>query len=174
MKGPLFNWLLCQCLLCMVTLPGQAQSYINRLDTFFNQLSEENKINGNVLVPENGKVVFSRSFGYADIETNLPNTDQTRFNMASVSKPFTAVAIFILIEKGKLRLDDRLSKYLTDFPFPEITIRQLLSHTSGLPNTEELFTPLLKRDSTHVVTNADILPELKNYGKSLRFTPGDR
>jgi len=161
-------------LFLFIATPGKAQTEINRLDTFFNALNADGKINGNVLVAEHGKVIFSRSFGYADITAQQKNTDQTRFNLASASKPFTAVAIFVLLEKGKLRLDDKVSNYLTGFPFQEITIRHLLSHTSGLPNTEELFTPLLKRDSGHIVTNADVIPELKSYGKPLHFIPGEK
>jgi CubicO group peptidase (beta-lactamase class C family) len=153
---------------------ANAQQNLLRLDTFYKALNEENKINGNVLVAEHGKILLTRSFGYQDTASGKLNNQFTRFNLASASKPFTAVAIFQLIERGKLKLNDHYTKFLPDFPFTDITIKHLLSHTAGLPNTEELFTPLLKSDSVHQVTNSDVIPALKNYNKPLHFIPGDK
>jgi len=152
----------------------KAQTSTSRLDTFFSRLVEDQKINGNVLVAEKGTVIYQQSFGFADFARQEPNTKKTRFNFASVSKPFTATAIFQLIEKRKLKLDNRLVDYLQDFPYDSITIRHLLSHTSGLPDIEELFTPLLKKDPAHVVINRDIIPQLEQLHKPLHFPPGQQ
>jgi CubicO group peptidase (beta-lactamase class C family) len=155
-------------------LQAIGQQNIARLDTFYHYLNEDSRINGNVLIAENGKVILARSFGYQDAAAGKLNNRSTRFNLASASKPFTAVAIFQLIEKGKLKLDDHLIKYFPGFPFDNISIRHLLSHTVGLPNTEELFTPLLQKYPDHRVTNADVILQLEKYNKPLHFMPGDK
>lgn len=93
--------------------------------------------NGAVLVAKDGKVVFRSAYGKANFEWNIPNTPDTKFNLASISKQFTAMAIMILAEEGKVRLDEPISQYLPGFRkelAERITISQLLSHTSGLPD----------------------------------------
>lgn len=145
---------------------------IRRIDTFLNRLNADRNINGNVLIAEKGNILYENSYGFADALNHLPNEIDTKFVMASVSKPFTATAILQLIENGKLALDEKVQKYLQAFPFKQITVRHLLSHTSGLPNTEELFSPLLPADMPKVFSNSDIIPALELYGKSLHFEPG--
>ncbi|MCD2422179.1 beta-lactamase family protein [Niabella pedocola] len=151
-----------------------AQSPAARLDTFFTRLSEDGKLNGNVLVSERGLKIYEHAFGFADVAGQIPNKKSTRFNFASVSKPITATAVLQLVEKRKLKLDDKLKAYLPEFPFDSITIRQLLSHTSGLPNTEELFTPLLEKNPEHIVSNSDVIPQLQLFYRPLHFSPGQR
>lgn len=167
------KFLLCAMSL-FISLVSYGQDAISDFDSFFNTLQCENRINGNILVKGNNKVIYKRSFGFADILTRQPNNENTRFVMASVSKPFTATAVLQLAEKDMFALDDKLSKYLPDFPFEDITIRHLLSHTSGLPNTEELFGLLLEEYPDRRFDNNDVLPALNQYGKGLRFTPGDK
>jgi D-alanyl-D-alanine carboxypeptidase len=88
-----------------------------------------------VAIVEDGRIVYERSAGYADLDAKRQVSDQTRFRIASVTKMFTAVTIMQLIESGKLGLDDTLARHLPDAPHAsEVTIRQLLTHTSGLPN----------------------------------------
>jgi len=89
---------------------------------------------GNVLVAINGKVVFEHSSGYADMPQKIPNNLKTVFQLASVSKQFTAMAVAILKEQGKLHYDDLVKKHIPEFPYDDITIRHLLCHTSGLQN----------------------------------------
>jgi CubicO group peptidase (beta-lactamase class C family) len=160
--------------LCLYTPLLVGQTLSGKLDSFYNALAVDGRINGNVLVALNGKVLYKRSFGKAGMDPKVLNTDETRFNMASVSKTFTSVAVFQLIEQHKLRLDQQLKTYLPEFPFSGVSIRHLLSHTSGLPNTEELFTPLLQREGEHRVSNAELLSALKAYGKPLHFPPGEK
>src|SRR3954470_24309517 len=117
-----------------ITCILQAQNKPARLDSLFTSLYNQHEFNGNVLVVEKGKVIYRHSFGYADVRAKLLNTDQTAFNLASVSKTFTAVAILQLKQAGKLKLDDPFVNYFPDFPWRQITIRHLLSHTSGLPD----------------------------------------
>lgn len=86
-----------------------------------------------VLVARDGKIVFQGGFGLADIETKTPVTPETKFRIGSVSKQFTAAAMLRLAEQKKLSLDDTLAKYYPDFPKADgVTLRQLLTHTSGL------------------------------------------
>lgn len=147
------------------------QTISAQLDNLFD--SPKNAINGNVLVAENGKVIYRRSFGFADFKTGRPNSESSRFNIASVSKTFTSVAILQLKEKGVLRLDDPVKKYLPEFPYPDITIRHLLSHTSGLPDIE-LFDSLGENDPNKVVNNEDVLPALNHWKAPLSFKPGEK
>lgn len=94
--------------------------------------------NGNILVTENGKVIYKRSVGFSDLKTRKSLTDRSIFEIASVTKQFTAAAIMLCRERGLLNLNDSLSKYFPDLPFPGVTIRQMLTHTSGLPEQNEL------------------------------------
>lgn len=88
-----------------------------------------------VAVVENGRIAYNRAFGVSDIATKTPATPRTRFRIASVTKMFTAVAVMQLVEAGRVGLDVPLATYLPAAPHaPEITVRQLLMHTSGLWN----------------------------------------
>lgn len=95
---------------------------------------------GSVLVAKNGVPIFSRGYGMANIELNVPNTPNTVFKIASLTKQFTAMAIMQLQERGKLKISDPICKYLDDCPsaWQPIIIRQLLTHTSGIPNFSSL------------------------------------
>jgi D-alanyl-D-alanine carboxypeptidase len=89
-----------------------------------------------VIVVRHGQVLFEKGYGLADVTTRVPITPPTVFDIASVSKPFTATCVLMLVEQGKLRYTDSLGAFFPEFPAEarEITVRQLLSHTSGLPD----------------------------------------
>lgn len=142
-------------------------------DSFFQRIHQWGQLNGNVLVAQNGKLVYQGSFGYADFSAKRMNDSNSRFSLGSVSKIFTAVAILQLKEKGQLRLDDPLVKYLPGFRYPAITIRHLLSHTSGLPDYE-LYGKLVDQNPQKIFGNADILPALAAWQKPLYFIPGEK
>lgn len=94
---------------------------------------EVNNFSGTVLVTKNGSVLLKKSYGLADYEWNIKNTTDTKFQLASVTKQFTATAVLILVERGKLSLQDHLSKFFPDYPKADsVTIHMLLSHSSGL------------------------------------------
>jgi CubicO group peptidase (beta-lactamase class C family) len=143
------------------------------LDNLFQRLYAYGQINGNVLVAEKGTVIYKQSFGYADFAGKRLNDENSRFSIGSVSKVFTAVAILQLKEKGKLKLDDPLARYLPGFRYPDITIRHLLSHTSGLPDYE-LYEKLVDQSPEKVFSNRDILPALDLREKPLYFKPGEK
>lgn len=151
----------------------RAQTITGKLDELFNPSQTSAGFNGNVLVAENGKIHYQKSFGYADFSTNTRNSNDSTFQTASISKVFTATAILQLRDKGKLKLNDPVIKFLSEFPYPNITIQNLLSHTSGLPDLE-LYETMIKANPELVVTNKDIIPALKTRNKPLKFQPGEK
>ncbi len=112
---------------------------------------EVNNFSGTVLVTKNGSVLLKKAYGLADYEWNIKNTVDTKFQLASVTKQFTATAILQLVEKGKLSLNDRLSKFFPDYPKGDsITIHMLLSHSSGLAlGFKELALSTISSDSAY-------------------------
>ena len=117
---------------------GNKPTVESSLDGLFTSLFPSDGPGALVLVEKNGEIVYDKGFGLADLETLQPLTDSTMFNICSVSKQFSAMALFILAKEGKLSLDDTVSKYFPQFKAPffgRITLRNLLSHTSGLPDS---------------------------------------
>lgn len=92
--------------------------------------------NGAILITQNGKILVSKGYGMSNVEHDIPNTPQTRFRIGSLTKQFTAMAIMILQERGKLNVRDSICDYLPDCPkiWQPITIHHLLTHTSGIPD----------------------------------------
>ncbi|WP_316797257.1 serine hydrolase domain-containing protein [Pedobacter agri] len=108
---------------------------IHLLDSVYQALYASGSFNGNVLIAEKGKVVFKKSYGFADAVTQEKLNLQTVFELASVSKQFTAMGIVLLKKRGQLNYDDPISKYLPELDFYDgVTIRNLLNHTSGVPD----------------------------------------
>jgi len=106
------------------------------LATYLETLAKQDKFSGVVLIAKDGKPVFEKAYGLADKAKNIPNNTETRFNLGSMNKMFTAVAIAQLAEAGKLSFDDTVGKHLPNYPNKDVankvTIHQLLTHTSGL------------------------------------------
>jgi len=93
------------------------------------------KFNGSVLVGSRGKILYQQQIGYADMEFRVPVSIHTKFEIASLTKPFTALLVLRLVQDGRIQLDDRLTKYLPEIIRPDaqtITIHHMLSHTSGI------------------------------------------
>lgn len=122
-----------------------------------------------VLVLKNGQPAFRRSYGLAVVEDRTAVTPASNFRLASVSKQFTAAAILLLAEDGKLSIDDPLKKWLPSLPAvaDSMTLRQLLSHTSGLHDYEELMNPA----DTRQVHDIDVLQLLEKENRTY-FPPG--
>ncbi len=125
-------------------------------DDFFQKIEN---FSGNVLVAIDGKSVYSRSFGYASRELLVENTMDTKFRIGSISKPITAIAVMILVEKGLLDVNDHLSTYISDIPYTwkNITIHQLLTHTSGLAYQPE------DMETNHNLTIEEIFEIYQNH-----------
>ena len=127
---------------------------------------------GVVAIVRGGKLVFARGYGLANLEHGIPNTPETVYHMASVSKQFTAFAILLLAQEGKLSLDDDIRKHLPelhDFGTP-ITIRQLIHHTSGIRDQWTLWAMAGGR-LDDVITHADLMNLIRRQ-QELNFTPG--
>lgn len=139
-----------------------AQSNQQKLGELFNKVSNDQRMlfSGIVIVTKNGKLVYENTKGYADISSKKNISSDTNFSLASLSKIFTAIAVMQLKQQGKIDLNDALIKYFPEFPFPEITIKQILSHTSGLPDMDIFQSYNLSNKNQ--LTNEDIIPALKN------------
>ncbi|NEN24209.1 serine hydrolase [Cryomorpha ignava] len=128
--------------------------------------------NGCILVSSGDSILYKKNVGYLNFQDSLALNDSSLFLLASCSKQFTALAIMQLQERGKLNCSDQVRKYLPNFPYPEITIEQLLTHTSGLPD----YMALLKKhwDHSKFATNEDILTLFAEQKPELLFNSGDR
>ncbi|MCK7462288.1 MAG: beta-lactamase family protein [Sphingobacterium sp.] len=105
-----------------------------KLDSVLKSITSKNHFNGNILVAYKGNCIYKESFGYADLIKKEELTTESVFQLASLSKQFTAMAVMILKEQGKINYDDSVTMYIPEIPYKGITIRMLLNHTSGLPN----------------------------------------
>ena len=160
-------------LLLIIAIQVSAQSRKENLNTFFSTLSKNGQFNGNVLIAENGNIIYEKSFGYADLSSKRLNTKQTSFAIASITKTFTSTAILQLKQEGKLKLDDTVSKFLPDFPYKEVTIKHLLSHTAGLPIYDSLFFSYIPNHPDTVFKNKDLIPAFILKKAPLIFKPGE-
>jgi CubicO group peptidase (beta-lactamase class C family) len=160
-------------LLCLAR-PLIARQGLPAIDSFLTQQHEGHKFSGGVVIAEKGKIIYTKYLGYADLDKKIPNGPDARFDIASISKTFTAVALLQLMETKKFRLDDPFAHYFPDFPYPAVTIRQMLTHTSGIPDEYEVFDPILQKHPDSILRNKDLIPILKTSGKPLQFTPGEK
>ena len=140
-----------------------------KIDAVMRAYSDPNGPGASVLVVKDGTVVVRRSYGHADLEAGIAATPRTNYRLASVTKQFTALAILILSERGKLSLDDPISRFFPEFPSygAGITVRQLLTHTSGLPDYEDF----MPEGLTVPLQDADVLRIVEQNPRP-RFAPG--
>ena len=162
-------------LFCLVALQILfAQSKKDKFSAVMKTYHNYNMFDGSVLVAENGKIIYQDAFGMANREWNIPNTVDTKFMIGSVSKPITATLMLILVQKGLVSLEKTIENYLPEFknkPAAKVTIKQLLSHTSGIPNYDIIkdFFPRISRQ------NFSREDYIKIYKDSLlAFVPGTR
>lgn len=161
----LFGYLTNSCKPKMQNLPFANHPEI---DSFVEFCFENGMFNGSVLVVKNDTLVYKRALGFENRERNISLSDSSRFYLASVSKPFTAMAIMQLVEAGKLTYADPIKKYYPELPqySDSVTIRHLLNHTSGIPNHYDLGMQKMG------MTNMDVLSELTQHPPN--FSPGTR
>lgn len=140
-----------------------------KLDELFEDLHARKQFNGNVIVARAGEIVYQASFGFADSAQTIPLNDSSVFELASVSKQFTAMGIMLLEADSLLDYDEPASKYIPDFPYPEITVRYLLQQRSGLVD----YLSFGERwDPSVVATNADVLAVYRQERPVLAFPAG--
>lgn len=142
-----------------------------RLERLFSKLEQQGGMSGVFLAAEQGEIIYQAAFGEADLATGRQLTTASVFDLASLSKPFTAAGIMVLAEEGKLGFDDPVAQWLPELPYPGITVRQLLCHTSGLPDFMELF--FERWDRKRIATNADVLAMLAEHRPPVYFEPNE-
>lgn len=150
-----------------------AQQLSAKLDAMFRHLHKKKGFNGTVLITKYDQVVYKGAFGYANFKQKDTLTTHTSFQLASVSKQFTAMAIMMLQEEGELQYDDSVQQYLPDFPYHGITIRHLLTHRSGLPNYS-YFSDELWPDRKVALLNKDVLGMMQQHQPKIYYQPGLR
>lgn len=141
-----------------------------RLTQLLEKYEKHYRFNGSVLVAYKGQVLVDRPIGYSDFAEKQPMTSQSHFQLASVSKQFTAAAIMLLKQQGKLEFDDEVKKHIPQWPYPGMTIRHLLSHTSGLSNYMWLVEHKWKKG--HAPYNHEVVGMLIQHNMPLNFVPG--
>ena len=142
-----------------------------QVDALLAQYTKEGEPGAVVAVIQDGKIVHEKGYGLADLENRTRMGPDTAFDLASVSKQFTAMAVMMLVERGKLSYDDSLSRFFPELPpySKAITVRQLLNHTSGLP---DVLTPDMHR-AGYQPSSRDLISVLAQR-KDADFAPGDR
>jgi len=152
-----------------IIIPTQETN--QEIDEIVRTIYENGQFSGAVLVAVNGDIIYNDAFGYANIEDRILNTSDTKFRIASFTKPFTAMLILQLVEDGKLQLDGKLTQYLAEFPEEKgqnITIHQLLTHTAGV--TGESRIPDLIDIEKEFYTREELLEIITQ--QELVFEPG--
>lgn len=167
------------CLLAPALAFGQAASAVSvppaaAVDAYVQKALAERTLPGaSVAVIEDGKVVLAKGYGLSDVEKGTKATEQTIYQLASVTKPFTAMAALLLVEDGKLSLDGKITEILAGLPaaWSGVTVRHLLSHTSGIKSYTDVFGAQKVADSK-VFTADEILALVKDAPPV--FAPGER
>jgi CubicO group peptidase (beta-lactamase class C family) len=140
------------------------------IDSYINELVEQGQFSGAVLVAHNGRIMLSQGYGMADSEQQIANTPQTRFRLASLTKPFTAIAVLMLHAEGKLNINNSVCLYIQPCPpaWQPVTIRHLLSHTSGIPNYTDFFD--FELSEMHNTTPNELIGRFRDL--PLNYEPG--
>lgn len=143
-----------------------------RVDEYLNALVKQNRFSGSILIARDGHVLVRKGYGMANYETDAPNTPQTKFRLGSITKQFTAVAVMMLQERGKLSVQDSICKYVPECPatWQPVQIHHLLTHTSGIWNLTS--SPDYRKTMSLPSAPAETIARFKD--KPLEFTPGER
>lgn len=151
-----------------------AQDKAKQIDELLSKYNQYDQFNGSALVSENGKVILKKGYGSANMEWNIPNQPDTKFRLGSITKQFTALLIVKLAEEGKIKLDVPITTYLPDYPKEtgdKITIHNLLTHTSGIPNYTSV-PNFLSEKARNPYSPADFVKTFSNL--PLDFKPGEK
>lgn len=175
--GPKRFWRVVVCCLLAVCAARSSRAAVQptdlatKIDPLFTQIVQSNWPGAAVLVARNGAIIFDKGYGFAQVESRVPMTTDTRFRIGSITKQFTSAAILKLAEQGKLRIDDHLSKFIPDWPRgDEVTLRHLLNHSSGIHNYTGK--PGFYEQVTEPIAFADLIASFKN--DPYDFNPGEK
>jgi len=141
-----------------------------KLDSLLMRINKRNDFNGAILVAKNEKILYSSHVGFADFKKKALLHEESVFQLASVSKQFTAAAIMLLKERNKIRLTDTVNAYFPDFPFKNVTIKNLLNHTSGLP--QYFWVAEHEWKQKKAPTNSEMMEFLESSNAKRYFKPG--
>lgn len=151
---------------------AQKNSTANSLDSVLNYLYATHQFNGTVLYAEKGKLLYEKAFGITDSRTGAALQTSSAFNLASDTKQFICMCIMMLKEKGQLSYEDDVTKYIPELPYKGITIRNLMTHTSGLPEYEVLFQNT--RGPLDTLTNEGMIKMFATLKPALDFATGTK
>jgi CubicO group peptidase (beta-lactamase class C family) len=157
-------------LLLFAALPSAAQDAVARLEAIVQPQVDKKDFMGAVLVAKGDEIILSKAYGYANLEWNVANTPQAKFRIGSITKQFTAACVLLLEERGKLSIDDPISKHLADSPptWRHVTIHHLLTHSSGIPSFTDF--PDYSSKQALPTTVEQTLQRFRD--KPLEFDPG--
>lgn len=141
-----------------------------KLDEYFKEIHRKRNYNGNVLIAKKGKIIYEGTFGWADYLHRDSLKIDSKFQLASVSKPMTATAVLMLMENGKLKLSQTVDEFFPEFPYKGITVEMLLSHRSGL-NNYVYFTDGIWKEKYKGMTNLDVIKLYAEHKPAPYFPP---
>jgi CubicO group peptidase (beta-lactamase class C family) len=149
------------------------QEKLIALDRWLDGIYKRGAFSGGVLIAKSGKILFEKFYGFTDIDEATPLDRNASFSIASISKQFTGMGILLLVQQGKLTLGDRLEKHISELPlYGEVTIRQLLHHTSGIPDHAALAAKYWDRKK--ILTTPDMIALLRRYHPPFSSPPGEK
>lgn len=158
-----------------VNLSQSQKTKSAKIGDLVQKLGRSKQFNGCVLVSEEGKIIYDNFYGFSDWRKKTPLSDSASFHLASVSKQFTAMGIMMLSEEKKISFDDDIQKYLPEIPYKDIKIRNLLNHSSGVPNILNYLPNFFCYwDSCEIAKNKDLIYIYKNFHPPIQFRPGSR
>lgn len=162
--------LLSFCLL--ISFSNQAQNLESQIDDILKATYKINEPGATALVYKNGEVIYRKAFGNANLELGVPMQPEYVFEIGSITKQFTAIAILMLEEQGKIKVEDPITKYISDYPTngKTITIHHLLNHTSGIKSYTSLQS-FMKHARTDM-TPSELIDKFKN--EPMDFEPGEK
>ncbi|PQJ82776.1 serine hydrolase domain-containing protein [Polaribacter glomeratus] len=142
-----------------------------KLDSLLKRINKRHDFHGSILVAKNEKIVYQNQIGYADFNKKILLNKQSLFQLASVSKQFTAAAIMLLNERGQIKLTDTVDAYFPNFPYEGVTIKNLLNHTAGLP--KYFWVAEHKWEQKKAPTNVEMMELLESSNVQRFFKPGN-
>ena len=148
----------------------ETEKVTHKLDSLLFRINKRHDFHGSILVAKNGKLIYENQIGFADFRKKEKLKKESVFQLASVSKQFTAASILILMERNQLKLTDTITRYFPDFPFENITIKHLLNHTSGLPKYFWVAEHEWKNE--HAPSNSEMMELLESSSVNKFFRPG--
>ena len=149
---------------------SETQKVSHKLDSLLKRINKRHDFHGSILVAKNGKILYDNHIGYADFRKKELLNETSVFQLASVSKQFTAAAIMLLYERNQIQLTDTVNNYFPNFPYEDVTIKNLLNHTSGLP--KYFWVAEHKWKQKKAPSNSEMMKLLESSNVQRFFKPG--